>query len=362
MLTKETRRPDCRYYESCVKKRKIVERTRDRRLARDEEKKIKKRPREKRAHTHTTKTGVAVARGARTRPTVTEPARCVRVTGDVEGSTAWWRRESDREPMRERESERSEKREKKKRWTKNATNRVTDLGTTEIFRTRTAARRRDLVSGPLPPSPPPQPPPPPPPPLWPPDTVARVCVFFPSSNTPPFDDDDDYDDDYGDDGAVGARGALPPRVRPPVTAALRAAGVFIPQNACGVRLPARARARAVGILIDRTAVAAAAAMVVVVLAMTVVEAARARGVLRCTHATTTAARCSILPPRRAPGGGLRPTRRLKNAPRPVELRRGKKSPRPKDGPDARPVVFRRHRRARRRSRGRIYTPYAGVFR
>lgn len=39
MLTGETRRPDCRYYESCVKKRKIVERTRDRRLARDEEKK-----------------------------------------------------------------------------------------------------------------------------------------------------------------------------------------------------------------------------------------------------------------------------------------------------------------------------------
>lgn len=77
---------------------------------------------------------------------------------------------------------------------------------------------------------------------------------------------------------------------------------------------------------------------------------------------TTAARCSILPPRRAPGGGLRPTRRLKNAPRPVELRRGKKSPRPKDGPGARPVVFRRHRRARRRSQGRIYTPYAGVFR
>lgn len=33
-------------------------------------------------------------------------------------------------------------------------------------------------------------------------------------------------------------------------------------------------------------------------------------------------------------GGLRPTRRLKNAPRPGELRRGKKSRRPRDGPPA----------------------------
>lgn len=41
-------------------------------------------------------------------------------------------------------------------------------------------------------------------------------------------------------------------------------------------------------------------------------------------------------------GGLRPTRRLKNAPRTVELRRGKKSRRPRDGPPAygaRPVIL-----------------------
>lgn len=113
---------------------------------------------------------------------------------------------------------------------KNATNRVTDLGTTEIFRTRTTGPRvmsslptaADRLDAPRPPLPPP--------PLRPPDTVVRFSFFTPLLVSP-------------------ATTTTPRRAR-----SLRAAGVFIPQNACGYRR--RARLPRVGVPVRCAAAAA----------------------------------------------------------------------------------------------------------